>query len=52
VIGKEEAGNKKEKEMELKEVRRLPWWLSGKESTCPCRKYEFDPWSRNIPHIE
>ena len=24
----------------------LPWWLSGKESTCQCRRCEFDPWVR------
>ena len=23
----------------------LPWWLSGKESTCKCRRNGFDPWS-------
>ena len=28
----------------------LPWWLSGKESTCQCRRHRFDPWSRKIPH--
>ena len=28
----------------------LPWWLSGKESTCCCRKHEFDPWSGKIPN--
>ena len=22
---------------------KLPWWLSGKESTCQCRKHGFDP---------
>ena len=27
-----------------------PWWLSGKESSCQCRRHEFDPWSRKIPH--
>ena len=27
----------------------LPWWLSGKESTCQCRRHEFDPWFRDIP---
>ena len=21
----------------------LPWWLSGKESTCQCRRRGFDP---------
>ena len=27
-------------------------WLSGKESTCQCRRHRglgFDPWVRNIP---
>ena len=28
----------------------LPWWLSGKESTCQCRRHGFDPWSEKIPH--
>ena len=28
----------------------LPWWLSGKESTCQCRRHRFDPWSGKIPH--
>ena len=27
----------------------LPWWLSGKESTCQCRRHGFDPWVRKIP---
>ena len=27
----------------------LPTWLSGTESTCQCRRREFDPWVRNIP---
>ena len=30
----------------------LPRWLSGKESTCHCRRpknCEFDPWVRKIP---
>ena len=21
----------------------LPWWLSGKESACQCKRYGFDP---------
>ena len=29
---------------------RLPWWLTGKESACQCRRYRFDPWSWKIPH--
>ena len=28
----------------------LPWWLSGKESTCHCRRHRFSPWSGKIPH--
>ena len=27
----------------LKNIARLPWWLSGKESTCQCRRHRFDP---------
>ena len=27
----------------------LPWWLSGKESTCQCRRREFNPWVGKIP---
>ena len=27
----------------------LPWWLSGKEHTCQCRRHGFDPWVGKIP---
>ena len=27
----------------------LPWWFSGKESACQCRRHRFNPWSRKIP---
>ena len=27
----------------------LPWWLSGKESTCLCRRCRFDPLVGKIP---
>ena len=27
----------------------LPWWFSGKESTCQCRRYGFDSCIRKIP---
>ena len=27
----------------------FPWWLSGKESTCQCRRCRFDPWVGKIP---
>ena len=30
----------------------LPWWLSGKESTCQCRRHRFNPWVRKIPWRE
>ena len=28
---------------------RLPWWLSGKESACQCRRHRFDPWVGKEP---
>ena len=28
----------------------LPWWLSGKESACQCRKLRFDSWVGKIPN--
>ena len=28
----------------------LPWWLSGKESACPCRRQGSNPWSWKSPH--
>ena len=27
----------------------LPWWLSGKESICKCRRCGFSPWVGKIP---
>ena len=27
----------------------LPWWLSGKESACQCRRHGFNPWGGKIP---
>ena len=27
----------------------LPWWLSGKEFACQCRRLGFHPWIRKIP---
>ena len=30
---------------------RLPWWLSGGESSCQCRRCRFYPWSWKIPHV-
>ena len=34
----------------LEPIRGLLSWLSGKESTCKCRRHRFDPWSGRIPH--
>ena len=28
----------------------LPWWHSGWESACQCKRHGFEPWSGNIPH--
>ena len=27
----------------------LPWWLSGKEPICQCRRREFDTWVWKMP---
>ena len=27
----------------------LPWWFSGKESTCQCKRCGFTPWVWKIP---
>ena len=35
-----------------KRLRGLPQWLSGKKSTCQCKRHErcgFNPWVRKIP---
>ena len=29
----------------------LPWWLSGKESACQCKRHGFHPWTGRIQHI-
>ena len=34
---------------ELMPVNGLPWWLSGKESTCQYARQRFNPWIRKIP---
>ena len=33
----------------LMKARELPWWFSGKESACQCRRCRFDPWVGKIP---
>ena len=30
-------------------IRSGPWWLSGKESSHPCKRCSFDPWIQKIP---
>ena len=27
----------------------VSWWVSGKESTCQCKRHRFHPWIRKIP---
>ena len=27
----------------------LPWWLSGEEPACQCKRFGFDPWVGKIP---
>ena len=27
----------------------FPWWFSGKESPCQCRRLRFDPWIGKVP---
>ena len=27
----------------------LPWWFSGEESVCQCRRHRFDPWVGKDP---
>ena len=34
----------------IKRTLGLPWWRSGWESACQCRRYGFEPWSGRIPH--
>ena len=36
-------------ELSILSLYGLPWWLSGKESACQCRRHGFDPWVRKIP---
>ena len=33
----------------LSRVLGLPWWLSGKESACQCRRCRFNSWVGKIP---
>ena len=39
----------KKKKKKKKRKSRLPRQLSGKESTCQCRRLSSDPWVRKIP---
>ena len=33
----------------IRYIFRIPWWLSGKDSACQCRRHGFNPWVRKIP---
>ena len=35
--------------VDVPSLQGLPWWLSGKESTCQCMRCRFDPWVGKIP---
>ena len=37
------------KKMSRVHCRLLPWWLSGKESTCQCKRCRFNPWFGRMP---
>ena len=43
------TGNQDSREAPQKSVPGLPWWLSGKESSCQCWRHRFDPQSGKIP---
>ena len=30
----------------------LPWWLSGKDYACQCRRHRFNSWFGKTPHAE
>ena len=40
---------RKKKSLSRRNILGLPWYLSGKESACQCRKHEFNPRSGKIP---
>ena len=42
--------NKQPGNVNEKHIEGLPWWLSGKEFACQCRKHRFSTWFRRIPH--
>ena len=50
--GSREKGRGNIPEAKLKVCAGLPWRLTGKESTCQCRRHRFDLWSWKIPHAE
>ena len=45
-----EEKKKKEVESFIKFSQGLPWWLSGKEPACQCRRHKSDLWYGRIPH--
>ena len=50
--GRKELDTAERLSLSLQDRLRLPRWLSGKESTCQCRRHRrcgFKPWVRKIP---
>ena len=33
----------------LPRIKKSKWWLSGKDSSCRCRRHGFNPWVRKVP---
>ena len=52
LVKENETQRKQKKVIKIKAKIRgfIPWWFSGKVSTCQCRRYGLDPWSEKIPH--
>ena len=47
---KREQPGYEDKNFPFKNNLRASQWFNGKEATCQCRRHEFDPWSRKLPH--
>ena len=51
-IKQKQDSNKFNKDFKMLHIQKmwLPWWFSGKESTCQRKRHGFNPWSVKIPH--
>ena len=38
------------KKRHQKQTSGTPWWFSGKDFAFQCKRHQYDPWSRKIPH--